>query len=44
MVTISDEFALPVAVAIGMNIQCAFFGFRVVGMRKKIFNKEFMEK
>lgn len=38
------EFAYPLAVAIGMNLQIAFFAFKVVELRKKIFNKEFMEK
>jgi hypothetical protein len=44
MIEINGDFVLPVAVAIGMNIQCNYFAMRIVGMRKKLFNKEFMEK
>ena len=42
--TIPKGFAKVVLVVAGMNFQMFLLGFKVGGIRKKIFNKEFMEK
>ena len=38
------EYPLAVAVALAMNVHCYSAAFKVGGARKKLFNKEFMDK
>ncbi len=38
------DYPVAVAVALALNVQCYVTAWSVGGERKKIFNKEFMQK
>lgn len=38
------DYPLAVAVALAINVQCYAAGWSVGGARRKLFNKEFMDK